>query len=94
MDNYFDEISLLRPEQIYAVHMNNADITGPSLEARKFCDGGVIDLKEFLGGSGKKDMMEWLCRNLPTGVLENVTGGSDSDGLPTTRAVLEENGCL
>ena len=95
MDNYFDEISLLRPEQIYAVHMNNADITGPSLEARKFCDGGVIDLKEFLGRIREKgyDGMASVetfrpeyWKMSPEEVIQTA--------YRTTRAVLEENGCL
>lgn len=48
MDNYFEEIALLEPEKVFAVHLNNADDTGPSKEARQFCDAGVIDLSAFL----------------------------------------------
>lgn len=49
MDSRYEEISCLDPEKIFAVHINNADAAGPSLEARRFCDEGVIDLGAFLG---------------------------------------------
>lgn len=62
MDSRYEEIKLLDDDKIFAVHINNADPTGPSLEARRFCDGGIIDLKKFLNEiKGKNYTGDGIC---------------------------------
>ena len=50
-NSHFEKIKLLRPEKIFAVHINNADDV-PAEEMgqdkRRFCDSGAVDLKAFL----------------------------------------------
>ncbi|MCH3918245.1 MAG: sugar phosphate isomerase/epimerase [Spirochaetia bacterium] len=55
MSSDYGDIATLPPEKIFAVHINNADAVKPSLEARRFCDSGVIDLGFFLSEIKKKN---------------------------------------
>ena len=95
MDSCYGEIGQLEKEQIFAVHINNADDTGPSLEARKLCGSGVIDLGAFLGE---------ICKTGYDGMVSvevfcpEYWKMTPQELIPlayrTTRAELERHGCL
>ena len=95
MDSRYEDIALLDPEKIFVIHINNADATGPSLEARCMCDQGVIDLSRFLeplkakGYDGMVSLEVFRPEYWAMKPEEMIPMAYE-----TTRKVLEENGCL
>lgn len=95
MDSRFEEIRLLDKEKIFAVHINNADSAEPSLEARRFCDSGVIDLAAFLRELKAKDYSGMVSVETFRPEYWEI---SPEVIIPlaysTTRKILVENNCL
>jgi len=91
----YKEIDLLDADRIFVIHINNADATGPSLEARCMCDKGVIDLDYFLGQLKKKgyDGMVSLEVFRPE-YWEMKPEELIPLSYKTTKEVLERNNCL
>ena len=95
MDSRYEEIKLLNPDRIFAVHINNADDTGPSLEARCLCDSGVIDLNAFLSELKEKGYDGMVSIEV---FRPEYWKMKPEDLIPlayeTTKKVLKESGCL
>ncbi len=95
MDSRFDEIALLDPDKIFAVHINNADPGEPGLEMRRFCDRGVIDLGIFLGEIKKKGYSGMVSiETFRPEYWQQSAEETIGQAYRTTKEALERYGCL
>ncbi|WP_125141261.1 sugar phosphate isomerase/epimerase family protein [Clostridium transplantifaecale] len=95
MDSRYEEIGQLDIDKIFAVHINNADPVEPSLEARRFCDSGIIDLTAFLDelkAKGYEGMVS--IETFRPEYWEKQPEEIIFRAYETTRKTLEDNGCF